>query len=239
MGDDLYLLLFTLGTAALATLLILPAGILAGAGLARWRGPGSGLVETVLSLPLVLPPTAVGLVLLELLGRNGVLGGALEAVGFEVVFTWKAVVLASAVMAFPLLVRSARSAFEEVDPRLAGISRTLGWGPASTFLRVSLPLAWRGVMAGTVLAFSRALGEFGATILVAGNIPGRTQTMALAIFQRVQLGEDSSAFRLVALTTLLSFAAIWTTELVTRTRRRSPFTPSPSAGSGQASRGAP
>ena len=219
MGDDLYLLLFTLGTAAASTLLIFPAGVLAGAGLARWRGPGAGLVETALSLPLVLPPTAVGLVLLELCGRNGVFGPALEALGFEVVFTWKAVVLAGAVMSFPLLVRSARTAFEGVDPRLAGISRTLGHGPFSTFFRVSLPLSWRGVAAGTVLAFSRALGEFGATILVAGSIPGRTQTMALAIFERVQLGEDASALRLVALTTVLAFAAIWTTEAVTRARR--------------------
>ena len=219
MGDDLHLLLFTLGTALLSTLLIFPAGVLAGAGLSRWRGRGASLVETALSLPLVLPPTAVGLVLLSLLGRNGVLGPALDAIGLEVVFTWKAVVLACAVMSFPLLVRSARAAFEEVDPRLAGISRTLGHGPVATFFRVSLPLSWRGVAAGTVLAFARALGEFGATILVAGSIPGRTQTMALAIFQRVQLGDDPGALRLVALTTLLSFAAIWTTERFTRRRR--------------------
>jgi molybdate transport system permease protein len=218
MGDDLYLLLFTLGTASLSTLLIFPAGVLVGAGLARWRGRGAGLVETALSLPLVLPPTAVGLLLLELLGRNGVLGPALDAVGLEVVFTGKAVVLAGAVMSFPLLVRSCRSAFEAVDPRLGGVSRSLGHGPWGTFFRVSLPLSWRGVAAGAVLAFSRALGEFGATILVAGNIPGRTQTMALAIFQRVQLGENGGALRLVALTTCLSFAAIWTTEAVTRAR---------------------
>ncbi len=218
MSDDLQLLWFTLGTASLATALIFPFGVLAGAGLARWRGPGSGLVETALSLPLVLPPTAVGMVLLELLGRKFGLGQALDAAGLDVVYTWKAVVLASAVMGFPLLVRSARSAFEGVDPRLAGISRTLGRGRVQTFLRVSLPLSWRGVLAGAVLAFSRALGEFGATFLVAGNIPGRTQTLALAIFQRVQLGEDAAAFRLVALTTALAFAAIWVTERVTRRR---------------------
>lgn len=219
MGEDFSILLFTLCTAALATALILPFGVAAAAGLARWRGPGSGLVETALSLPLVLPPTAVGLVLLELFGRLGPVGSLLDAAGVEVVFTWKAVVLASAVMSLPLLVRSARTAFEEVDPRLAGVARTLGHGPVSVFFRVSLPLAWRGVAAGTVLAFSRALGEFGATILVAGNIPGQTQTMALAIFQRVQVGADGAALRLVALTTALSFAAIWTTEAVTRSRR--------------------
>ncbi|MFP2963201.1 molybdate ABC transporter permease subunit, partial [Myxococcus sp. 1LA] len=185
------LVVFTVGVAALATLLILPPGLAVAYALARWDGPGKGVVETVLTLPLVLPPTAVGLVLLELLGRNGPLGRVLDAWGVEVVFTPKAVVLASAVMAFPLLVRSARSGFEEVDPRLVAVARTLGASRARAFFRVTLPLAWRGVLVGALLAFSRALGEFGATVLVAGNIPGRTQTLPLAIFQRTQLGRDA------------------------------------------------
>jgi molybdate transport system permease protein len=219
-AEDWAIFLFTVEVAALATLLILPVGIALGYALARWRGPGKHLVETFLSLPLVLPPTAVGLVLLALFARRGLLGGAFARAGLEIAFTWKAVVLAVAVMAFPLLVRSARTAFEEVDPRLVGLARTLGRSPAGAFLEVTLPLAWRGLLAGTLLAFSRALGEFGATILVAGNIPGRTQTLALAIYQRVQIGADGAAFRLVGLTVLLAFAAVWTTEIITRRRGR-------------------
>jgi len=206
--------------AALSTLLILPLGVAAALALARYQGPGKGAVETVLSLPLVLPPTAVGLVLLELLSRRAPLGAWLAARGLEVVFTWKAVLLATAVMSFPLLVRSARTAFEEVDPRLLGIARTLGCGPVSAFFRVTLPLAWRGVLAGTVLAFSRALGEFGATVMVAGNIPGKTQTLALAIFHDNQIGRDDRALVLAGVTATLAFAALWLTEWITRRRAR-------------------
>ena len=136
------------------------------------------------------------------------------------VFTWKAVLLATMVMAFPLLVRSARTAFEEVDPRLIGLARTLGCGPVPAFFRVTLPLAWRGVLAGAVLAFARALGEFGATIMIAGNIPGRTQTLALAIFQASQVGRDDRAAVLAGVTAVLAFTALWTVELVTRRRTR-------------------
>jgi molybdate transport system permease protein len=188
--------------------------------LARYRGPGKGALETVLSLPLVLPPTAVGLLLLELLSRRSPLGSRLAAAGIEVVFTWKAVVVATAVMSFPLLVRSARTAFEEVDPRLVGLARTLGCAPTAAFFRVTLPLAWRGVLAGTVLAFSRALGEFGATIMLAGNIPGQTQTLALAVFHENQLGHDDRALVLCGVTVVLAFAALWTTEWLVRRRSR-------------------
>lgn len=211
---------FSLAVAGMATVLILPLGIAAAYALARYEGPGKGVAETLLSLPLVLPPTAVGLVLLELLARDGALGRLLDALGVEVVFTPKAVVLASAVMAFPLLVRSARSGFEEVDPRLVAVARTLGDSRTRAFFRVTLPLAWRGVMTGLLLAFSRALGEFGATVLVAGNIPGRTQTLALAIFHRTQLGEDAGALRLVGVATLVSFASIYATEVLARRRTR-------------------
>ncbi len=212
------LVAFSLGVAALATAIILPFGVAVAYGLARWEGAGKGLIETLLSLPLVLPPTAVGLVLLELLARGSPVGQALDSLGVEVVFTPKAVVLASAVMAFPLLVRSARSGFEEVDPRLVAVARTLGDSRARAFFRVTLPLAWRGVLTGTVLAFSRALGEFGATVMIAGNIPGRTQTLALAIFHRTQLGQDSEALRLAGIATLIAFAGIYTTELLARRR---------------------
>ncbi|MCP3100648.1 molybdate ABC transporter permease subunit [Myxococcus sp. K15C18031901] len=214
------LVVFTLTVAAVATLVILPPGVAVAYALSRWTGPGRGVVDTVLSLPLVLPPTAVGLVLLELLGREGPAGRVLDALGIEVVFTPRAVVLASAVMAFPLLVRSARSGFEEVDPRLVAVARTLGDSRARAFFRVTLPLAWRGVVVGALLAFSRALGEFGATVLVAGNIPGFTQTLSLAIFQRTQLGQDAEALRLAFVASLLAFVAIYATEWVTRRRGR-------------------
>lgn len=211
--DELDVVFFSLRIAALSTLLLLPPGIATAALLARYRGPGRGALETLLSLPLVLPPTAVGLFLLEMLGLFG-------AVGASIVFTWKAVVLATAVMSFPLLVRSARAAFEDVDPRLVGIARTLGCSPLAAFVRVTLPLSWRGVLAGSVLAFSRALGEFGATVMVAGNIPGRTRTVALAVFHENQMGRDANAMRLAALTVVFAFAALWTTEWLARRHER-------------------
>ena len=218
--EELAVIAFTLKVAALGTLIIFPFGLAAALGLARYQGPGKGVLETLLSLPLVLPPTAIGLLFLELLGRRRPLGSWLAAHGIEVVFTWKAVLLATAVMSFPLLVRSARTAFEEVDPRLVGLARTLGCGPLRAFFRVTLPLAWRGVLAGTVLAFSRALGEFGATVMVAGNIPGKTQTLALAIFHDNQIGRDDRAMVLAGVTVVLAFAALWTTEWITRRRTR-------------------
>jgi molybdate transport system permease protein len=168
----------------------------------------------------VLPPTAVGLLLLEALRRSGPLGRLLDRAGIELLFTWKAVVLATAVMSFPLLVRPVRAAFEEIDPRLLTMARSLGSTPLEAFRRVALPLSWRGILAGTLLAFSRALGEFGATILIAGNIPGRTQTLALAIFQRTQIGQDAAALRLVAVTVVLAFVTVWTTEVITRRKER-------------------
>jgi len=219
-AEDLSILGLTLRVAAIATLAILPLGLAAGWMLARWRGRGRTLVETVLSLPLVLPPTAVGLLLLGLLRRSGPLGRWLDRSGIELLFTWKAVVLATAVMSFPLLVRPVRAAFEEIDPRLLGLARSLGRRPALVFATVALPLAWRGIATGIVLAFSRALGEFGATILVAGSIPGRTQTLALAIFHRTQIGQDGDAMRLVLLTVVLAFVAVWTSEILSRRRER-------------------
>src|SRR6185503_6356077 len=139
--------------AVLATVLFLPPGIACGLLLARYRGPGRGVLETLFSLPLVLPPTAVGIALLEMLGGGTPLGRWLAARGIEVVFTWRGVVLATCVISFPLLVRSVAAAFAEVDPRLVGLARTLGAGPFAAFRRVTLPLAWRGILAGTVLAF--------------------------------------------------------------------------------------
>jgi len=207
--DEVEVVLFTLEVAALATVLIFPLGLAAALALSRYRGPGKGALETVLSLPLILPPTAVGLLLLETFSRRSPLGSWLAAHGIEVVFTWRAVVLATGVMSFPLLVRSARTAFEEVDPRLIGIARTLGCGPLGAFFRVTLPLAWRGVLAGTLLAFSRALGEFGATIMVAGAIPGRTRTLAVGIYTLVETGREDAAWGLLLVAAVLAFGAIY------------------------------
>jgi molybdate transport system permease protein len=220
--DDLSILGLTLEVALTATLAILPIGVALAWLLAGWRGRGRVVIESILTLPLVLPPTAVGIVLLTLLSKNNIVGRVLAGAGFEVMFTWKAAVLASGIMSLPLLVRSARTAFEEIDPKLLGVARTLGDGPLRVFRRVALPLAWRGIVAGTLLAFCRALGEFGATILIAGNIPGRTQTLALAIFHRSQLGREGDALRLVAMVCFVALAAVYATERLARRRHDPP-----------------
>lgn len=201
--------------------MILPPGIALGWALARRGWRLRLLVETLVSLPLVLPPTAVGLALLYLLGRSGPLGRlAWETLGLDLAFTWRAVVVASAVVAFPLLTRAARSAFEEIDPQLPAVARTLGRAPLLVFFEIELPLAWRGVLAGTILAYARALGEFGATILVAGNIPGRTQTLALALFQQVQIGEDRRAWTLAGIAVALGAVAIFVAEVLVKGREK-------------------
>jgi molybdate transport system permease protein len=212
-------LLISMKVAAGTTLLILPPGILLGFFLARRDFPGKTLVETLASLPLVLPPTAVGYLLLRLLARDGLLGAGRLGFDLDLLFTWKGAVLASCLMSFPLVVRTARVAFEGVDPRLEGMGRTLGLGPARTFFEVSLPLARRGLLAAVVLGFSRALGEFGATVIVAGNIPGKTQTLALAVFNDLQVGRDEEARLLVAITVVLAFAAVAGSEVLLRRRK--------------------
>ncbi|HUR82402.1 MAG TPA: molybdate ABC transporter permease subunit [Thermoanaerobaculia bacterium] len=214
-SPDLQILGLTLRTAALATLLIVPPGLAVAWLLARKRWRGKSLVETFVALPLVMPPVATGLILLELFGRRGPIGSWLP---FDVVFTWRAVVLAMMVMSFPLLVRAARVAFEEVDPRLERIAQTLGARDARVFFTITLPLAMRGILSGVLLAFARAIGEFGATILVAGNIPGRTMTLSLAIYNLVQLGRDADAFRLLGIAVVIAFLAVWTTEAFLRRR---------------------
>lgn len=209
----------TVRTAGLATLLILPPGLLLAWLLARTNWRGKSLVETLVALPLVMPPVATGLILLKAVGRRGPIGRFLhETFGLDVVFTWRAVVLAMAVMAFPLLVRSARIAFEGVPHRLEQIARTLGARERRVFFTITLPLAARGILGGTLLAFARALGEFGATILVAGSIPGKTTTLSLAIYQLVQLGQDEDAFRLLTVSVVIAFAAVWLSEWFLRGR---------------------
>jgi molybdate transport system permease protein len=156
------------------------------------------------------------------LGRRGAIGGFLhDHFDLDIVFTWRGVMLALSVMSFPLFVRSARVAFEEVNPRLEQIARTLGASDIRVFCTITLPLAARGLLGGMLLAFARALGEFGATIMVAGNIPGRTSTLSLSIFQSVQLGQDAGAFRLLGVSVVLAFAAAWGSECLLR-RKKSP-----------------
>lgn len=211
---------FTLGVAALATLLNLPVALALGWLLARRTWPGKSLVETLVALPLVLPPVATGLLLLKFFGRHGPLGDWLERhPAWEIVFTWRGVVIATAVMSFPLLARAARVAFEGVDPRLEQVARTLGAGRVRAFVAITLPLAARGIVAGTVLAFARALGEFGATIMVAGYIPGQTATLALSIYHLVQLNRDDDALRLLGVAVALAFVAVWFGEWFLRRRR--------------------
>jgi molybdate transport system permease protein len=199
---------FTVITALAATALMLPPGIALAWMLARRRFPGRALVETLVSLPLVVPPVATGLLLLALVGRRGVIGRVLDRLGVDVVFTWRAVVLAMAVMGLPLVVRTARAAFEQVDARFEQVAATLGARPARVFFSISLPLAVRGVIAGAILGFARALGEFGATIMIAGNIPGRTRTLATAIYSYTETGRDAQAAWLAAVSIGLAFVAV-------------------------------
>ena len=200
---------FTVACAAGATIVILPAAVGLAWLLARRRFPGRTLVETLVSLPLVMPPVATGLILLVLLGRRGPIGGLLDRAGIDLVFTWKAVVLAMACMGLPLLVRTARVGFEQVNRRYEDVAATLGAAPLRVFLTISLPLAWPSVMAGAMLAFARALGEFGATIVVAGSIPGATQTLAVGIYTGAETGHDRDAFALLAISVAIAFAALW------------------------------
>jgi molybdate transport system permease protein len=199
---------FTVVTAIAATALAVPPAVALAWLLARRPFPGRALVETLVSLPLVVPPVATGLLLLYLFGRRGLFGSALAVAGLEVIFTWRAVVIAMAIMGFPLVVRTARSAFEQVEERFEQVAATLGAKPVRVFFSISLPLAARGVIAGAVLGFARALGEFGATIMVAGNIPGRTRTLATAIYSYTETGRDSQAAALAVVSIGLAFAAV-------------------------------
>jgi molybdate transport system permease protein len=200
---------FTVACAIGATVLVLPPGVAIAWMLARRRFAGRTLVETVVSLPLVLPPVATGLILLMVLSRRGVIGRVLESAGIEVVFTWKAVVLAMGVMGLPLLVRTARAGFEQVNQRYEQVASTLGAAPSRVFFTISLPLAWPSIVAGAVLAFARALGEFGATVVVAGSIPGATRTLAVAIYSYAETGQDRQAAALLLVSASIAFLALW------------------------------
>ena len=208
---------FTVACATLATVVMVPPGVLIAWFLARRQFPGRAAIDVLVSLPLVVPPVATGLLLLMVFGRRGVVGGMLERLGIEVVFTWKAVVLAMAIMGLPLLVRTARAGFEQVNERYERVAATLGAPPWRVFLTLSLPLAWPSVLGGAVLGFARALGEFGATIVVAGSIPGQTRTLAVAIYSYAETGQDAQALALVLVSVAIAFVALWGANwLVTR-----------------------
>jgi molybdate transport system permease protein len=200
--------LMTITWAAAATALVLPAGLLIAWWLSRGRFRGRVLLETIVSLPLVMPPVATGLILLLLFAPRGIIGRALAPLGIDIVFTWKAVVMAMAVMGFPLLVRTARAGFEQVDRRYEQVASTLGASPIRVFLTVTLPLALPSVAAAAVLCFARAIGEFGATMMVAGSIPGSTRTLAVAIYSFAETGRDADAAALVAVSAAIAFAAL-------------------------------
>ena len=204
-------LALTLKVAGWATALNLVAGIGAGFALARWRFPGRELLDALLTLPMVMPPTVLGYYLLVLIGSLGPLGGwLLQHFGIRLIFTWQGAVIAATVVSFPLVFKAARAAFENVEPQLEDAARTLGIGDAAVFFRVTLPLAWRGILAGLLLSFARALGEFGATLMVAGSIPGKTQTLSIAIYEAVQAGQDDVANHLVLITSLVCVAVLLT-----------------------------
>jgi molybdate transport system permease protein len=202
-------LALSLKVAGCATLLNLLLGVGVGFLLARWRFVGRDLLDTVLTLPMVMPPTVLGFYLLVLVGRRGWLGAWLhDSFGINLIFTWQGAVIAASLVAFPLVFKPARAAFEAVDGQLEQAARVLGVSEAAIFFRVTLPLAWRGILAGVLLAFARALGEFGATLMVAGSIPGKTQTLSIAVYEAVQAGQDDVANTLVLITSVVCVAVL-------------------------------
>jgi molybdate transport system permease protein len=211
---------FTVATAALAMAVALPIAVALAWVLARSSFRGKSIVETVVSLPLVLPPVAIGLLLLQTLGRSRPLGRLLGGMGIDVAFTWKAVVVAMVVMSLPLMVMTIRAGLEQVDRRLERMAETLGAGPWRVAATITLPLARRSVVAGALLGFARALGEFGATIVVAGGIPGQTQTLAVAIFNLTEAGRESDASRLMLVSIALAFGVLATANALLRRRPR-------------------
>jgi molybdate transport system permease protein len=211
---------FSISVGLVSTLLILPFGIVLAWLFARKEWPLKSVLETIVLLPLVMPPVSTGLILLKIFGRRSPFGQWLYERGVEIVFNWKGVLIAMSVMSFPLLVRSVRTSFAEVSPRLEQIAATLGASPLRIFFVITIPLAHKGIIAGVLLAFSRALGEFGATILLAGNIPGETQTLSLAIYNFVQLGKDSEAYTLLGITVALAFLFVWCSEWLLRAGKK-------------------
>jgi molybdate transport system permease protein len=208
VGFDLSPLWISTKTAFAATIFAFFLGIIAAQWIANYQGRLKGLIDGILNLPLVLPPTVVGFFLLLLLGKNGPIGRLLLHLGTTIIFSWYAAVIAATTVAFPLMYKTARAAFEQVDGNVLNAARTLGVSEWRIFWRITLPMAWPGIAAGTILSFARALGEFGATLMVAGNIPGRTQTMPVAIFFAAEGGDMGRALMWVLLIVTISLIVI-------------------------------
>ncbi len=197
-------LFLSLKVAGWAILINLILGISVGYLLARKKFYGKELLDTLLTLPMVMPPTVLGYYLLVLLGRNGWIGHFLQdTFNINLIFTWQGAVIASVIVTFPLIFKPARAAFESIDQQYEQTARVLGIAELAIFFRITLPLAWRGILAGVLLAFARALGEFGATLMVAGSIPGKTQTLSIAIYEAVQAGQDAIANTLVIIISIV------------------------------------
>ena len=217
MTDIAFPLSLSLRTAFLATLLVVPLGVVIADVQARHRYPGHGLVGTLILLPLVLPPTVTGYYLVMVLGHDGLLGGPIHRLtGASIMFTFWACVVASATVALPLVVRAVQGAIEALDPAYEEIAYTLGSSRLDAFLRIRVPLAWRAIVAGGILAFARALGEFGATMMLAGNVPGRTNTMPLEVYSAYIAGNDRRAHALVLVLTLTSAVVVVVSERLHR-----------------------
>ena len=223
IAETLQIIAFTVAVAIGATIVMVPPGVAVAWALARGDFRGKSIVETLFTLPLVVPPVATGYLLLRFFSRRGPIGELLDRLGMEVVFTWKAVLVAMAVMGLPLVVRTARAGFEARSRRFEQMAETLGAGPWRVFATVSLPLAARPILAGALLGFSRALGEFGATIVLAGNIPGRTRTIAVAMYSDFETGRDAHAWSLLAASLVIAWVAVSAANRLGRGSRARPF----------------
>lgn len=208
MNLDLSPLWISINTSLLSTLITFLIGIIAAYKIANYKGIFKGLIDGILTLPLILPPTVIGFFLLVLFGKNGPIGNLLAVFNQSVIFTWGATVIAATVVSFPLMYRTTRSAFEQIDTNIICAARTLGLSEMKIFLKVAIPLSWPGIIGGVVLSFARAMGEFGATLMIAGNIPGKTQTMPLAIFFSVEGGDMSKAYLWVMIIVVISLTMI-------------------------------
>lgn len=212
----------TLLWAMLSTAIVMIPGVLLAYALSRYEFRGKKTLSTLTSLPLVLPPTAAGYMILGLFADHGILGRKTLGFDLDILLNWKGVVLACVFMSMPLVIRTARVSFDSVNPRFEAMARTLGRGPVRTFFTITIPLAGRGLMAAMILGFTRAMGEFGASVVLAGNIPGRTQTLASAIYSAQQSGNDRQANMLLCVALAIGFAAVFSTEWLTRTKERVP-----------------
>ena len=199
----------SLKTAFLATIITSIIGIFISYKMANYKGRGRGIIDGIFTLPLILPPTVIGFFLLLLCGKNGFVGKIFMSFNKNIIFSWSATVIAATVVAFPMMYRTCRSAFEQIDKNMISAARTLGLSETKIFFKIAIPLAWPGIIGGLVLSFARALGEFGATLMIAGNIPGKTQTMPVAIFFAVEGGDMNKAMLWVLIIVAISFIMIF------------------------------